>query len=74
MTRQRWSEVKNLLDRALDLPPEERMAFAAAHCGGDEELRRELEGYLELGSDVEEMFEEPILDLIAGRPPEYRAG
>ncbi len=74
MTRQRWTEVKTLLDRALDLPPEERRAFAEAHCGGDEELQRELESYLDLGSDVEDLFEEPILDLIAGRPPEYRAG
>ncbi|MCB1055298.1 MAG: protein kinase, partial [Acidobacteria bacterium] len=74
MTNQRWSEVKTLLDRALDLPPHERREFIEEHCGQDRELRSELEAYLELEPEVDDLFELPLLDLIAGRPPEYRGG
>ena len=74
MNSDRWAEVKPLLDRILELPPEERQKFTEIHCGGDPQLRRELESFLRLEDEVEEMFKEPLLDIIAGRSPEYRAG
>ncbi|MCG8458777.1 MAG: hypothetical protein MI919_21055, partial [Holophagales bacterium] len=74
MTLERWSEIKPLLDRALDLDPSDRPDFVDNHCGHDPVLRDELRAYLELEPEVETLFEEPLLDLIAGRPPEYRAG
>lgn len=74
MTSERWPEVKLLLDRALDLQHHERLEFIEAQCGEDAELRSELEAYLDLEGEVEDIFELPLLDLIAGRPPEFRAG
>ncbi len=57
---QRWRQVEELFEAALDVPPEARAAFLAEACGTDAELRREIEtllhadagatGYLELGS------------------------
>ena len=43
---QRWERLRELLGRALDLEPDERAAFAADACGGDEALRAELLGLL----------------------------
>lgn len=74
MTRERWTEIKPLLDRALDLSKAERHQFIEQNCRTDSELRLELERYLELESEVDTLFDRPILDLIAGRSPEYRAG
>lgn len=73
MNLARWEEIKPLLDQVLDLLPEKREAFLAENCGEDAELRAELEAYLLLEGQVDD-FEQPLFDLIAGRPPEYRAG
>ncbi len=43
-TPEGWKWIKEILDEALDLPEEERAAFIAARCGGDEEMRLEIEG------------------------------
>ncbi|MDY7092942.1 MAG: serine/threonine-protein kinase [Acidobacteriota bacterium] len=74
MNTERWPEIKTLLDQVLDLPPDEREPYLASHCQQDEELITELRAYLDLEDEAEELFETPIVDLIAGRPPEYRAG
>ena len=42
-SREGWQRIKDILDEALDLPDAERPAFIAARCGGDEEMRREIE-------------------------------
>ena len=69
-----WSEVKPILDRALDLPEAERKCFVANQCADNTALRAEVEAYLIAAEDVDDLLEEPILDVIAGRPPEYRTG
>ena len=42
-TPEGWKTIKEILDEALDLPEKERAAFIAGRCGGDEEMRREIE-------------------------------
>jgi Tol biopolymer transport system component/predicted Ser/Thr protein kinase len=42
MNPERWKQVDEMLDAALELPPAEREGFVAAACGGDEELRGEV--------------------------------
>ncbi|MEM6794721.1 MAG: serine/threonine-protein kinase [Acidobacteriota bacterium] len=74
MDRSRWTEIKPLLDRALDLPLSKRSDFVSARCAHDPDLAQEIEAYLELEPEVEELLEEPIVDLIAGRSQDYRAG
>ena len=44
---ERWLEVKRIFEEALEVAPEERSAFLERACGGDPELRREVEELLE---------------------------
>jgi len=44
---ERWPEIERLLDRALDLQPEDRPAFLDQACSGDPELRGEVERLLQ---------------------------
>jgi serine/threonine protein kinase len=43
---ERWARVKELFLAALDRPADERRDFLAAECGGDDDVRREVEGFL----------------------------
>jgi len=43
MANERWQRVSELFGAALDRPAEDREAFLRASCGGDDELRREVE-------------------------------
>ena len=52
----RIDEITTLLERALDLPPDERRAFIAQACGPDDELRGELDSLLEAHSSAPEYF------------------
>ena len=49
MTRHNLSQVSQLYHAALSRRVEERAAFLAEACAGDESLRRELESLLALG-------------------------
>lgn len=42
MTPERWQQVKQLLDQALELKPEDRCAFLDRACSSDHELRAEI--------------------------------
>ena len=46
MDSERWKQVDNLLQSALDRPPEERDAFLRQACAGDEALEREVRSLL----------------------------
>ncbi|HEX9736145.1 MAG TPA: serine/threonine-protein kinase [Thermoanaerobaculia bacterium] len=71
----RWPEIKELLDAALDLAPADRDAFLDSRCAGDEALRAELRTYLAAEDEVAAALpEEPLVDLLAARPPEGRKG
>jgi eukaryotic-like serine/threonine-protein kinase len=43
---ERWLEVKAILEKALELPPDKCADFLDRACGTDEELRREVEALL----------------------------
>ena len=43
---ERWLEVKRIFEEALEIAPDERAAFLDRSCGGDVELRREVEALL----------------------------
>jgi non-specific serine/threonine protein kinase/serine/threonine-protein kinase len=43
MTPERWQQVKDVLQKALELKPEERSGFLEQRCGADSELRQEVE-------------------------------
>jgi serine/threonine protein kinase/Tol biopolymer transport system component len=46
MTPTRWQEIERIYKAALERSPGERAAFLAEACGGDAELRREVEALL----------------------------
>jgi hypothetical protein len=46
MTPQRWSRIKEVFGAALEKPESKRPAFLDSACGGDAELRAEVERLL----------------------------
>jgi hypothetical protein len=50
MTPERWQQIKVVLERALELPQEERSGFVAKLCSADD-LRRDVESFLKLGDE-----------------------
>src|SRR5262245_66381723 len=52
----RWATVERLYHAALALPVEERTAFLAEACVGDEELRRDVESLLSQQASADAVF------------------
>ena len=46
MNPERWRQVEQLYNRALEREPGERGAFLAEACGSDEDLRSEVQSLL----------------------------
>jgi len=65
MKADRWREVEQLYDAAIDLPAAERAKFAREACGDDEDLRRELLSLLDAERQVGDFMESPALDIAA---------
>ncbi|HSB10445.1 MAG TPA: protein kinase [Blastocatellia bacterium] len=59
MKPERWKQVDELLEAALDCPAAERASFLDQACAGDEELRRELESLLISDRQAEAFIESP---------------
>lgn len=51
MTADRWKQVQDLFVEAADMPPADRGAFLNVACGGDAELRRELDSLFQYDSE-----------------------
>jgi len=80
MNRERWEAIESLLDRVLDLRPEERDAFLDAACAGDQDLRARIEALLRADEHAGTFLDMPALeqsaplvaalyeDPMAGRP------
>src|SRR3954447_7280721 len=68
VTAERWSEVKVVLDGALEKVPGERTAFVAAACGEDSELRAEVESLLEFEEGSAGFIEEPLFGRFTDGP------
>ena len=56
-----WPKVEELYHAALERPAAEREAFVSAACGGDDELRREVQSLLKHEREAERLMEEPAL-------------
>ena len=59
---ERWRRVQALFYEALELQPEARSRFLQKNCGGDEALRKELEGLLEATEKPLEFLKKPVLE------------
>jgi tetratricopeptide (TPR) repeat protein len=56
MTPERWQQIRDLLEKALELAPGERSAFLNRACSSDPSLRQEVETLLASSDDVRSTF------------------
>ena len=64
MNRERWQQVKRLLDEAIAFDDAERSSFLDRACHGDAELRHEVESLLSSHQQAGTGFlNEPVVDL-----------
>jgi serine/threonine protein kinase/formylglycine-generating enzyme required for sulfatase activity/dienelactone hydrolase len=63
MTPQRWSRIREVFGAALEIPESERRQFLESACGGDTDLRAEVERLL-VGND-EPSWQSPATKLFA---------
>src|SRR5262245_34946181 len=65
MDANRWKQIKEVYDRALDLSREEREGFLAEACGDDADLRREVESLLAAHEDAGTFLQAPAVEVAA---------
>ena len=61
----RWDQIEKLYHSAAALRPKERSTFLERACGGDPELRQELESLLAHDQEAEGFIESPALEVAA---------
>jgi serine/threonine protein kinase/Tol biopolymer transport system component len=59
MTPERWQQIQDVLEEALQLAPDQRPAFLDQACSSDQSLRQEVETLLGSSSDVRSSFLQP---------------
>ncbi len=69
MNAERWRQIDDLLSRALDRSPEDRLAFVRANAGDDSELRREVVSLLEAAARGDAFLDRPALGGVASMLP-----
>src|SRR2546422_6866920 len=78
MKPERWKQVDELLEAALECPATERASFLDRACSGDEELRRELESLLisdeQTGAFIESPPARVAADLFTENQPKPGTG
>lgn len=61
MARESASRLKQLLEQAQPLPPAERAQYLLGACGGDDELRREVESLAAAGDAADGFLQSPAV-------------
>ena len=78
MKPERWQQIDDLLDAALEREPNERGAFLDEACAGDEALRKEVESLISSDERANSFIESPALQdaavLLADQPHGSLAG
>ena len=65
MEPERWKQIDQLLEAALDRPPSQRAAFLNQACAGDAALRREVESLLSSDEQARSFLESPAFEVAA---------
>ncbi|HKQ75805.1 MAG TPA: serine/threonine-protein kinase, partial [Blastocatellia bacterium] len=65
MDAERWKQIKEVYDRALDLCSDEREDFLVEACGDDEDLRREIETLLAAHENAGKFLQSPAVEVAA---------
>src|SRR5215831_5054940 len=63
MKPQRWQQINDLFQSAVERAPEERTAFLEQACHGDEGLRSEVESLIALDERAENFIETPAFEV-----------
>lgn len=63
MTPQRWEQIRQVFDGALERPAKDRAAYLRVLCARDDELRREVETLLRSSEQAGEFLETPAAHL-----------
>ena len=78
MTPERWQQVKEIFNSAINYRPEERSSFISNACSGDEELRNEVESLIasheKSGSFIDEPAFEAAATLLSNEKAELNSG
>src|SRR5437016_5466063 len=61
MTPERWQQVEEVLQAALDRPPRERVSFLNEACSEDEGLRQEASSLIDAYDEAGDFIEEPAI-------------
>src|SRR5512147_2022288 len=65
MTPDRWHQVAEIFDSAIARPPSERASFLEQSCGGDADLRREVERMLAVEAEASAFLKTPAMEVAA---------
>ena len=65
MDPERWRQLDQIFNGAMERAPETRSAFIEAACRGDRDLQREVESFLERAEQAGSFLETPALEAIA---------
>ena len=65
MTPERWQQVKEIFNSAINYRPEERSSFISQACSGDEALRSEVESLIASHERTGSFIDEPALGAAA---------
>ncbi len=65
LTPDRWKQVDQLMQAALEYAPEERAAFLNSACEGDDALLKEVSSLISLDSEAGSFLEQPALERAA---------
>ncbi|HJU55442.1 MAG TPA: protein kinase [Pyrinomonadaceae bacterium] len=66
MTNQRWQQIKEIFHASLERDPEERRAFLAQACAGDDALRGEVEALIKAHESEGSFIDSPAYEAAAG--------
>ncbi|MBA3694392.1 MAG: serine/threonine protein kinase, partial [Acidobacteria bacterium] len=71
MNSDQWQKAKDLFEAARQCPPDKRRRFLDENCGGDADVRREVESLLATSDDAASFLEQPavgeVAEIIAGQ-------
>src|SRR5438067_4637970 len=64
MNAERWQQIKTLLQSALEREPNQRAAFLAEACAGDEALRKDVDSFICSYDQAGDFIEAPAFELM----------
>ena len=65
MDSQRWKQIEDILQSAMDRAPAQRDSFLRDACGGDEALEREVRSLLAVERPADRFLENPAIEVAA---------